>query len=209
MPPRTTTYNLGFTAGTLRPDLIRIVAQAFIETGSWEEAKKLVLDKNLLQYETKGSAKRMELEMRGRLMTLTLEQLRYLADASTDEATSIAWLAACKHIPFVHDFAVETLRDKLSHQDNVLRNSDYENYLTKKRREHPELDRITELSKSKTRQVLYKMLTEAQISHEVSGRDEPILHRPPLSYAVTQLIVNDDRNWLRAFLIPDNELNSH
>jgi hypothetical protein len=209
MPPRTTTYNLGFTAGTLRPDLLRIVAQTFIKTGNWEEAKKLVLDQNLLQYETKGSAKRMELEMRGRLMTLTLEQLRYLADASTDEATSIAWLAACKHIPFVNDFAVETLREKLSHQDNILRNSDYENYLTKKRSKHPELDKITELSKSKTRQVMYKMLVEAYISHEVSGRDEPIIQRPPLSYAVTQLIVKDDRNWLRAFLIPDSELNSH
>jgi hypothetical protein len=186
-----------------------VVASAFIETGSWEKAKKMVMDGNLLQYDSVGSAKRMELEIRNRLKTLTQDQLAYLAQASIDEATSIAWLAACKRILFVHDFAVDVLRDKLAHQDNVLRHSDYEHYLTLKRGEHPELNELTDLSKSKTRQVMYKMLTEAGITDAGLGHEDPKLHRPPLSYAVTELIVNDDRKWLRAFLIPDHELSSH
>jgi Putative inner membrane protein (DUF1819) len=202
-------YNLSFTAGSLRPDLARVVASAFIETGSWEKAKKMVMDGNLLQYDSVGSAKRMEQEIRSRLMTLTKDQLTYMAQASIDEATSIAWLAACKRILFVHDFAVDVLREKLAHQDNVLRHSDYEHYLTLKRGEHLELNKLTDLSKSKTRQVMYKMLAEAGITDASPGQDDPILHRPPLSYAVTELIVNDDRKWLRAFLIPDHELSSH
>ena len=56
---------------------------------------------------------------------------------------------------------------------------------------------------------MYKMLAEAGITDASLGQDDPILHRPPLSYAVTELIVNDDRKWLRAFLIPDHELSSH
>jgi hypothetical protein len=142
-------------------------------------------------------------------MTLTGEQITYLADASTDDAVAIAWLAACKRIPFVHDFAVDVLREKLANHDNVLRHSDYEHYLTLKRGEHPELNKLTELSKSKTKQVMYKMLAEASITHEVAGQDDSIIQRPPLSYAVTELVVRDDRTWLRAFLIPDNELSSH
>lgn len=202
-------YNLGFTAGTLRPDLARIVAGVYTQQGDWAKTKDEVMKNNLLQYETIGSAKRMELEMRSRLMTLNKQQIAYLAEASTDDAVAIAWLAACKRIPFVHDFAVEVLREKLAHQDTALRHSDYEHYLTLKRSEHPELNKLTELSKSKTKQVMYKMLAEAGITHEVAGQDNPIIQRPPLSYPVTELIVNDDRTWLRAFLIPDNELSSY
>lgn len=202
-------YNLSFTAASLRPDLCRVVAVAYVETCSWEKAKKMVMDGNLLQYDSIGSAKRMEQEIRSRLMTLNKEQLAYLAQASIDEATSLAWLAACKRILFVHDFAVDVLREKLEHQDNALRHSDYERYLTLKRGEHPELNKLTDLSKSKTRQVMYKMLAEAGITDAGLGNEDPILHRPPLSYAVTELIVSDDRKWLRAFLIPDHELSSH
>lgn len=202
-------YNLGFTAASLRPDLCRVVAVAYVDTGSWDKAKKTVMDGNLLQYDAVGSAKRMEQEIRSRLMTLNREQLAYLAQASIDEATSLAWLAASKRILFVHDFAVDVLREKLAHQDNVLRHSDYERYLTLKRGEHPELNKLTNLSKSKTRQVMYKMLAEAGITDAGLGHEDPILHRPPLSYAVTELIVSDDRKWLRAFLIPDHELSSH
>ena len=202
-------YNLSFTAASLRPDLCRVVAVAYVETGSWDKAKKMVKNGNLLQYDSAGSAKRMELEVRNRLTTLTKEQLAYLAQASTDDATCLAWLAACKRILFVHDFAVDVLREKLAHQDTVLRHSDYEHYLALKRGEHPELNKLTDLSKSKTRQVMYKMLAEAGITDASLGQDDPVLHRPPLSYAVTELIVNDDRKWLRAFLIPDHELSSH
>lgn len=202
-------YNLGFTAGTLRPDLARIVASVYTRHGDWAKTKDEVMRDNLLQYETSGSAKRMELEMRSRLMTLNNKQIAFLAEASTDDAVAIAWLAACKRIPFVHDFAVDVLREKLVNHDNVLRHSDYEHYLTLKRREHPELNQLTELSKSKTKQVMYKMLAEVGITHEVAGQENPALQRPPLSYAVTELIVSDDRIWLRPFLIPDHELSSH
>jgi hypothetical protein len=209
MPTSQNSYNLGFTASTLRPDLARIVANAYVQEGTWAKAKTAIIRDNLLQYDSHGSSKRMELEMRSRLMNLTENQLIFLAQASIDEATSIAWLAACKRIPFVHDFAVEVLREKLTHQDNILRHSDYEHYLTLKQREHPELNKLTDLSKSKTKQVMYKMLAEASITDASPGQDDPILRRPPISYAVTELIVNDDRKWLRAFLIPDHELSSH
>lgn len=209
MPDQNTIYNLSFTAGALRPDLARIVANAYLQEGSWAKAKDAIMRDNLLQYDSHGSSKRMELEMRSRLMMLTKDQLTYMAQASIDEATSLAWLAACKRILFVHDFAVDVLREKLAHQDTVLRHSDYEHYLAMKRGEHPELNKLTDLSKSKTRQVMYKMLAEAGITDASLGQDDPVLHRPPLSYAVTELIVNDDRKWLRAFLIPDHELSSH
>lgn len=209
MPSGKTHYNLGFTAGTLRPDLARVVAGVYKHHRDWEKTKEAILRDNLLQYERFGSAKRMEVEMRSRLIKLTEDQLDFLSDASTDDAVAITWLAACKSIPFVHDFAVDVLREKLAHQDTALRHSDYEHYLTLKRGEHPELNKLTELSKSKTKQVMYKMLAEAGITHEAPGQDDPVLQRAPLPYAVAELIVQDDRTWLRAFLIPDNELSSY
>jgi hypothetical protein len=196
-------YNLSFTAASLRPELARIVAECFLTVGDWALAKERILSTNALQCRSATSAVRLEMEMRQRLETLTHDELVVLAQATAEDRAAIAWLAVCKRIQFAFEFAAEVLRDKLAAHDAVLRPSDYEAYLENKSLPHPELAGLKASSKSKIRQVLLKMLAEAGLL-----LSDSTIQRPALSPAVIRVITADSPQWLAGFLVPDLELPS-
>ena len=89
-------YHLGFTAVALRPELARIVAEAYLASGDWKVARASVLSSNALQLKTPAGAQRAERELRQRLQTLTQRQLQILAESSADDRAAMAWLAAAE-----------------------------------------------------------------------------------------------------------------
>ena len=202
----TSGYHLSFTAASLRPELARIVAECFLVVGDWALVKERIISTNALQCRSASSAVRLELEMRQRLETLTYDQMILLAQATAEDRTAIAWLAACKRVRFAFEFAAEVLRDKLAAHDTILRPSDYESYVENKNVLHPELGRLKSTSKNKIRQVLVKMLTEAGLLAKGSAL---AIHRPALSPAVVRVIIADSPHWLAAFLVPDLEFPIH
>lgn len=199
-------YNLSFTAASLRPELARIIAEYYLELGDWNLAKDRTRTANALQCRSVSSAIRMERELRQRLQTLTMDQITLLAQATAEDRAAIAWLATFKRIRFAFEFVAEVLRDKLGGHDPVLRHSDYEAYLESKSLSHPELLRLTTSSKTKIRQVLLKMLTEAGIL--VKGTSLGSIQRPTLSQAVIRAVTSDSPSWLAGFLVPDTEIPS-
>lgn len=205
------TYNFGFTAATLRPELARIVAECYREEGDWAAARRRILRTNALQARSERSAARLESEFRQRLDKLSDDQLRLLINAPADDRAAIAWLAAMKRSLFLFDFAAEVLRDKLAAQDPVLRPSDYERFVDTKSVSHPELSRLSDSSRAKVRWALLDMLEEAGLLSGRSRRGEVLgtIHRPVLSSAVRQSIIEDNPRWLAGFLVPDTEIETH
>ena len=199
-------YNLSFTAASLRPELARIVAECYLELGGWPLVRERILSENALQCRSSGSAVRLERELRQRLQTLTQGQLELLAQANAEDRAAVAWLAACKHIPFAFEFAAEVLREKLAAHDPVLRHSDYEAYVENKGLSHVELAQLTPSSKNKIRQVLVRMLTEAGLLEK--GTSLGTIQRPALSSAVEQVVISDSPAWLAAFLVPTAEIST-
>jgi hypothetical protein len=199
-----TRYNLSFTAASLRPELARTVAECYLEVGDWDLAKERVLSSNALQCRTASGAERQERELRQRLQRLTAEQMSLLAAATAEDRAAMAWLAALKHISFAFDFASEVLREKLAAQDPILRLSDYETYVDHKSVAHPELTRLSSVSKSKIRQVLLRMLREAGLLG--AGGALGTIQRPVLSPGVVRAVVADSPHWLAGFLVPDTEI---
>jgi len=197
-------YSLGFTAASLRPELARIVAECYLATGNWDLTKDRILSSNALQCQSANSAIRLERELRQRLRTLTHDQVSLLARATAEDRGAISWLAACKHIQFVFEFASEVLRDKLALLDPVLRLSDYETYVENKALVHPELTGLTPSSNGKIRRVLLRMLSEAGLL--VSGTALGAVERPVLSPSVIGVITADSPSWLAGFLVPDTEI---
>jgi len=202
--PASSSYNLSFTAAPLRPELARIVAESYLATGDWDLAKERMISSNALQCRSASSAIRLERELRQRLRTLTHDQVVLIAHATAEDRAAIAWLAACKHIPFAFEFASEVLRDKLAVHDPVLRHSDYEAYVESKSLSHPELARLTVSSKSKVRQVLLRMLSEVGILTQ--GASLGAIQRPALSPAVVRAVTADSSKWLAGFLVPETEI---
>ncbi len=202
-----TSFSLSFTAASLRPELARIVAESYLELGDWDLTKERILSSNALQCRSASSGIRLERELRQRLKTLTASQITLLAQATAEDRAAIAWLAACKHIRFVFEFAAEVLRDKLAAHDPVLRHSDYEAYVESKGLTHRELAQLTPSSKNKIRQVLLRMLSEAGLLAKAPSVG--IIQRPTLSPAVIRVITSDSPAWLAGFLVPDSEISSH
>jgi len=200
-------YNLSFTAASLRPELVRIMAEGYLATGDWDLNKSRILSTNALQCRNANSAIRLERELRNRLRTLTDDQLTLAAQATAEDRAAIAWLASCKHIPFAFEFAADVLRDKLAAHDTILRHSDYETYVETKSFAHPELAALTKSSKNKVRQVLLRMLTEAGLL--AGGADLGVIQRPVLSPKVIGAVVADSPHWLAGFLIANAEISSH
>ncbi len=201
---QSTRYNLSFIAASLRPDLARIIAECYLTNGDWNLTKAHILATNALQCRSASSAIRMERELRQRLATLTREQLVLIAQATAEDRTAIAWLSACKQIPFAFDFAAEILRDKLASQDPVLRHSDYETYFETQRVAHAELNDLAPSTKEKVRQILFRMLSEAGLV--VPGEALGSVQRPVLSPAVFHAITADAPELLAGFLVPDSEI---
>lgn len=200
-------YSFSFTAASLRPELLLVVAERFLDTGSWEKTKESVLAANELQCRTATSAQRMERELRPRLQTLSSRQLELLVSSGTDTRTSLAWLAAVKHSSFLFDFAAETLRTKLEQHDFVLRESDYRRFVDGKTPSHPELVKLSESTSGKIRRVLFAMLREVGIL--LKGDEIGSLQRPVVPREVELSIREENPAWLAAFLVSDTEIGTH
>ncbi len=197
-------YRLSFTSVSLRPDLARIAADAYLACGTWVGASQQVLADNAFQSRTKTSLQRMEREIRMRLENLTKDQIVLLAQGTSEERASMAWLAAIKYSDMIREFAADVLRSKLADFDLVLRPSDYDNFIAARLPAHPELDELTESSRRKIRNVLLLMLTEAGMLRKKNGAR--LIIRPLQSKRVIDSIVADDAQLLVGFLWTDKEI---
>lgn len=194
-------YRLSFTSASLRPDLARIAADAYLACGTWAGARQQVLTDNAFQSRTKRSLQRMEREIRTRLEHLTKDQISLLAEGTSEERAAMAWLAATKYATLIKEFAADVLRSKLAGFDSVLRPSDYSNFIAARLPSHPELGELTESSSRKIRNVLLLMLTEAGMIREENG--ELRITRPVQTQRVIDCIVADDAQFLAGFLCSD------
>jgi hypothetical protein len=206
MPPPANIFSLGFTALSLRPELARILAEAFTSQGTWGEAKTHVLSRNAFQSRSTTTAKRIECELRRRLSALTPRQIQLFAVGSMDCCASLAWLSVVKTTPFAFSFAAGLLRQKLEANDRCLRRSDYEDFFLDQSSLYPFLAALSASSKAKLRSVLLSMLRETTILIPI-GREDSI-QRPVIPAEVQSVILADDPHWLAGFLVPDPEIAS-
>lgn len=196
--------SFSFVAASLRPELVRVIAETYLQTGSWESAKVQVLSSNALQARTPSSAKRMERELRQRLMRLTSAEINLAARGVLEERAAIAWLAALKSSRYIYAFASEFLRGKLASLDPVLRASDYEAFFENQSAIYPEILALTSSSRTKVRTILLAMVRDSGIGRIV-GRELRI-QRPFVPPATHAAIIADSPRWLAGFLVPDSEI---
>jgi len=178
-------YSMSFTTAPLLYNESLLVAALFARQQNWQAVREIVLAENRLQMRTLNSSKRILQEITSRLHQLTPAQLDLLINGSRQEQNNLLWLTICKRYRFIYDFAVEVIREKYLRLDLDLSYDDYDLYFNDKAEWHPEVARVTETTRLKGRQVVFKMLREAELMTS-QNRLIPALLTPSLIKAIQQ-----------------------
>lgn len=153
-------YALSFTSGALLIREATVAVQAYYATGSWPEARRVILDENLLQTRTVATALRRSREVIQRLETLTEEELDLLGDSIATERAALLWVAACRRYDFLAEFAEGVLRERYLLLKPDLGHEHFDGFMRDRSLWHPELDELTPMTRVKLRSNVFRMLEE-------------------------------------------------
>ena len=195
-------YILSFTAASLRLNEMVKVLKAAQEDNISDLS--LVKENGIVFNSVKKRTSDREFrEIRKRLEKLTDEQKDILINGDLISQKQIAFLAVCKHYAFIRDFTIEVIRDKVLVFDYQLNESDYNSFINSKILLHPELEGFSESTRKKAKQVMYRILEQAGI---INNAVEKIIQPQILQAKVIKSILLDDSQWLKVFLMPDNDI---
>jgi len=195
---------MAFTTGCLFYSESLILTEEYNRIGDWTEVRKKSIDDNLLQCRTESSSKKMTGEIIKRLKCLSDEELNALINTNREEQCWLLWVAICKCYSFIRDFAVEVIREKYLSLYLEVTHDDYDNFFNRKADWHDELDKLSDNSRSKLRQVLFKMLVDVGIlskQHQI----QPML----ISESFIRTISRASREYLSVFPVSDNQIKEH
>ena len=194
-------YNMSFTAGALFQRESVAVAKLYLKIGDWDEVRDEVVTGNVLQSRTIASAKRASREICLRLMHLDKDEHELLVDGDHQEQAYLLWVAICRQHRFLSEFAVEIIRERFLTLRYDLVHEDFDAFFNAKMEWHEELEKITESTRNKLRQVLFRMLREA----EILNADNSIIPAM-LSSRLVNVICSHSSQDLRFFPVMDTEL---
>jgi len=160
---RKDTYSLSFTTGGLFHRESLILARLFAEVNDWNRVRDQVLSENLLQSRTLNTSKRQCREIISRLETLDPMELNLLISGSTQEQKYLLWIAFCRRYRFIAEFAEEVIRERYLGLKHDLQYVEFDFFFNKKSEWYPELEAIQPTTRKKLRQVLFKILREAEL----------------------------------------------
>lgn len=187
-------YTMSYTACSLVCAETKKVAELYLEERDWKKVAKIAFDTNLLQYRTQNALKRTLSEIISRLKKLPEEALSILVDGTPYEQNQILWLAVCLRYSFIYDFAIEVVKEKYNLMQSKITQLDYDAFFNSKLNWHDELDKLTDSTRYKLKQILFKMLKEA----EIVDSDNCIL-TTFVSPRVIEIINNYDSKYLGIF----------
>lgn len=201
---KTEKYKMSFTAGTLLLKESVIISNLYLETKNWDLTKEQVISLNILQSRTTSSLKRISSETINRLKCLNDDELDLLSMGDYQEQLEIVWLSICRYYPFIKDFSIEVIREKISTYSTKLDHEDFDVFFNNKLQWHEELEGIAETTRHKLRQVLFKMLVEANFL----SKDYSIL-LSTLSPKVVNLISQNSADELFIYPVTEGNLKGY
>lgn len=180
-------YRLSFTVGGLLAEQGRIVAglmvdataiaaagdilpskdrdDAFATAEQLESARRYAVEGNVLQIRTRAAGVRIVNEVIKRLSSLTMSELRCIADTDTlqSDRCALMWVAMCRYYALVGEFAQEVLREHFLIGTPTITYGDYDHFMFGKAMWHPEIDKLSISTSAKLRSNVFKAMAEARL----------------------------------------------
>lgn len=194
-------YRISFTSGSLYHRESVPLTELYQSMKDWDAVRTQALSENLLQTRTKSTAKRTCREAIARLKTLNDKELAFLVEANHQDQAHLLWVAVCRLYRFIADFAVEVLHERFISMKLDLGLEDFDAFYNRKAEWHEELDRASESTRDKLRQVLFRMLREAGLL----GKDNTI-NAVLLSPALVEMLRRNNPQELLYFPIYESDI---
>ncbi|BDD02223.1 hypothetical protein PEPS_45030 (plasmid) [Persicobacter psychrovividus] len=186
-------YSFTFTLSLLRLSEFSMVMNALLRGQGTKD--ELILNFGNGKIKT-GSLLYSELSKRAK--ALTPEQQEFYLDADLPTQKLLALLAVCKVYPFIRDFILEVLRNKVLLFDDQLSRLDYDRFFENKKELHDEVLALSENTERKVRRAIFGILLEAGLIEGEDGQYQ--IQRPWVSGRLEQVIRQDKEEWLMVLL---------
>jgi hypothetical protein len=196
-------YSFSFLTGALYLSECVAVAEVMRGHPDWETVARQAEEHNLLRQRTHASRTRLLREIRYRLQQLTVKELEFLCDADARDQRHLLFIAICQRFRFIREFVEEVLRPKVLALDTQLYPADFARFFDRKGAEAPEVEKLTDKSVAKVKQVLIRMFAEAGLLDSTSS--QRLTPRLP-SRVLAHLIAETDAKRLRFLLLSDADI---
>ena len=188
-------YKMSFTSGGLFLNESVIVAGLHIAGEDWKKTLLRALEEEATSLPKAASNRRTLREIVNRLMTLTDEEvLFFVNEAGRQEQQYLLWIATCRAYRFVREFAVEVICDRYLAYQLDLRLESFDIFFEAKADWDEGLASISESTRNKLRQILFRMMREAGV---ISGDNR--IQSTYLSSQLRQIIEATDPTDLAVF----------
>jgi len=199
---QTPKYIFGFTSASLRLNETISIEQYRRERGiaNFNDIRNR---QELVGFGNVKTSKLEFHEIKNRLQTLSEGEIHILLHGDFNSQKQVAFLGVCKHYLFIRDFTLEVVRERVQVFNYQLSEVDYLSFVRRKQESHPELERLSDTTKIKVKQVVFKILEQSGIIDDIKSKTiQPQL----LSSELVDAIMEDNPEWLKVFLYSDNEI---
>jgi len=184
-------YIMSFTSGGLSLRESLIVTDVFLSGNDWAQARKLIIQDNLLQVRMINSAKRILSEIIPRLQLFSEQELHFFSTSTDQDQRHLLWLTICRRHAFIADFYTEIVHDRYLSLKETVGMDEFNLFWNQKMLEHSELENISESTRKKLRSNMFKMMREVGLitknNHINTILLSPLVLNSILTYAPQEL----------------------
>ncbi|MCE5972451.1 DUF1819 family protein [Sinirhodobacter sp. WL0062] len=157
-------YKMSFATGGLFLNESVEVARIHVPTEEWDVTLHRALEEGVTSLPKAASRRRTLREIVNRISTLDEAELEFLVeDADRQDQQAMLWLATCRAYRFVREFATEVIHERfLSFQFDLPLDS-FDVLFSAKAEWDEGLAGISPTTRAKLRQVLFRMMREANV----------------------------------------------
>lgn len=181
------------------------VADMYLRHQDWSIVQELVVDENILQKGTISTRKREFSEIKKRLKNLRNDQLDFITKSTTDELKLYCLYLCAKTYRLLYEFIVEVIRQKYLIYDYSILDSDYIRFIESKTASSLKLQKITEKTQYKLKQVIFRILEQSTLIDSAKTKN---IQKPYISEELELLVLKDSPSYLALYLYPDRDINN-
>ncbi len=156
-------YSANLTKGSLKVSEMRVVAGLVLNGASANDAIELILESNLLQKRSSESSTTIGRYLLKRLEGCPRQLVKLIAAGTSREATQGAFISALLESKLLRAFLEHTVSGVNAVGRSYLTLSDWTEFLDWLESQEPEVTRWSDLGRSKLRQNVIRILSEAEI----------------------------------------------